>query len=132
MSENLEDWQQSLDKSKNSPIISSDTHAVSYAKQSNILRLHGASFMTYFKTDGIRFSTNCILIRSLRTIVRLTLSALLSGTSKIQNMPPDASFLNLIISSGDCFFHVDRKVSMHSIRIWKTTDPHEQNGNSQR
>lgn len=42
-----------------------------------------------------------------------------------QNIQSDCSFLNRIIFSDECVFHVDGKVNKHNVRIWGTENPHE-------
>lgn len=43
----------------------------------------------------------------------------------LQNIQGDASFLNRVIYSDECVFHVDGKVNKHNVRIWGTENPHE-------
>lgn len=43
----------------------------------------------------------------------------------LQNIQGDSSFLNRVIYSDECVFHVDGKVNKHNVRIWGTENPHE-------
>ena len=43
----------------------------------------------------------------------------------IENIELDASFLNRVIFSDECVFHVDGKVNKHNVRIWGSENRHE-------
>lgn len=43
----------------------------------------------------------------------------------MENIQSDSSFLNRIIFSDECVFHVDGKVNKHNVRIWGTENPHD-------
>ena len=43
----------------------------------------------------------------------------------IEKIELDASYLNRVIFSDECVFHVDGKLNKHNLRIWVSENPHE-------
>lgn len=119
----LENLQWHLQMTRRCPVISVGTRG-RRCKQHTFFRVfQGVPFKKFFEIDSICFSTDFKLFRCSKNVITKLIFEFCHW--HIENIILDASFLNRFILLDECFFHEDKKVNKHSVRIWGSENPHE-------